>query len=102
MSCVSVLVSVVPACPIGKAMNSTCPQFFLEGRDEGGVFCGLGFALVVAAKVPAEANFDDDEDAEALVEIGLVWVRCVWYPSGVDQVRCCPMSGRVEPLDFCL
>jgi hypothetical protein len=29
-----VLVSMVPAWPMRKAMNSTRPQFFVEGRDE--------------------------------------------------------------------
>ena len=44
-----VLVSVVPAWPMGKAMNSTRPQYLLIcGRQEGGVFLGLLLELNIA------------------------------------------------------
>ena len=55
---------------------------FLEGRDERGVLRGVGFELGVAAEVPAESDFDDDEGAEALVEGGRVRGGGVRYPSG--------------------
>ena len=56
-SWVNVLVSVIPAWPIGKAMNSTCPQCLLRAAMRGAY--GLGFELGVAAEVPAESDFDE-------------------------------------------
>ena len=58
---VSVLVSVIPAWPIGKAMNSTCSQCLLRAAMRGGVLHGLGFELT--AEVPAKSDCDDDEGA---------------------------------------
>ena len=67
----------------------------LEGRDEGGVLRGLGFVLGVAAEVPAESDFDDDEDAEALVEGGRVRGGGIKCPSCVDEIWRCSMSRGV-------
>jgi hypothetical protein len=72
----------------------------LECRDERGVLRGLGFALCVAAEVPAESYLDDDEGAEALVEGGRVRVRGVRYPSSVYKARRCSMFCGVELMDF--
>jgi hypothetical protein len=73
-----------------------------EGREEGGILRGLSFELGVAAEVPAKSNFDNDEDAVALVEGCRVRVGGVGYPSGVNEVRRCSMSGGVQLLDFLL
>jgi hypothetical protein len=72
----------------------------LEGRDERRVLRGLGFELGVVVEVPAKSDFDDDEGAEALVEGGRVRGGGVKYPSSVDKVRRCSMSGGVELLGF--
>ena len=72
----------------------------LEDRDEGGVLRGLGFELGVAAEVPAKSDFDDDKGADALVEGGRARGGGVRYPSSVDKVRRCSMSGGVELLGF--
>ena len=68
----------------------------------GGVLRGLGFELGVAAKVPAESYFDDDEGAYALVEGGRVRGGGIRYPSSVDKVRRCSMSSGVELMGFYL
>ena len=58
-----VLMCVVPALPMGKAMNSTRPQYLLRAAMRGGVFLGLLDELSVAAEVLAKADLDDDEGA---------------------------------------
>jgi len=47
------LVSVVPAWSMGKAMNSTRPQYLVRAAMKGGVFLGLLVELNVAAEILA-------------------------------------------------
>ncbi len=56
-----------------------CSPMFLEGRDERGVFLGLGGELIFATKVSTESNLDDDNGAEFLVEGVRVRVGGVGY-----------------------
>jgi hypothetical protein len=97
-----VMVSVVPAWPLGKAMNSTQTQYLLssEGCDEGGVFLGLLVELTLAAEVLAKADLDDDEGAMFFVKRGRVGEGSVWDPSCIDEVRCSAMSGFEQHLGF--
>jgi hypothetical protein len=88
-----VLVSVVPAWPIGKAINSALPQYFLRAAMRGGVLLGLLVELTVAAEVPAKADLDEDEGVLLFVEGGRVGRGSIWDPSCVDEVRCYVMSG---------
>ncbi len=74
----------------------------LEGRDEGGVLCGLGFVFGVASEVPAKSDFDDDEGAEALFEGGQVRGGGIRYPSCAYEVRRCSMSIDIEFLEIYL
>jgi len=98
-----VLVSVVPAWPIGKATNSTRPQYFLRAAIRGGgVLLGLLVEFDVATEVPSEADLDEDEGALHYVEGGRVGRGCVWDPSCVDEVRCCAMSGFEHHLSLCV
>ncbi len=47
-----VAMSVVLACPMGKATNSTVPYCFLRAAMRGGVLVGLGFEFVFTSQVP--------------------------------------------------
>ncbi len=47
-----VLVNVVPAWPMGKAINSIRPHYLMRAAMRGGVFLGLLIDLDVAAEVP--------------------------------------------------
>jgi len=68
-----VVVSVVQACPIGKAMYSTLPRYFLRTAIRGGgVFFGLLHELDFATEVSAKAYLDDNYGAVFLVEGGRV------------------------------
>ena len=58
-----VLVSIVPACPMGVATNSTLPPISLEGRVDGGVLIGLLRVFLVASEVSGEHNLYEDEGA---------------------------------------
>ncbi len=69
------------------------PPVSPEGRHKGGVFHVLLFDLILASKVSAESDLDDDEGALFLVEGGRIGRRGVRYPSGIDEVRGCAMSG---------
>jgi hypothetical protein len=57
-----------------------CSPVPLEGRDEGGVFLGLGGVCVFAAKVRTESDIDNDDCAKFLVEGGRVRGGGVRYP----------------------
>jgi len=72
VGCSSVFVRVVPACPIGKATNSTLPQYFLRAAMREKVFLGLLRELNFATEFFAKADLDDDEVAIFLVEGGRV------------------------------
>ena len=53
-------------------------------------------------EVPAEADLDDDEGAEFLVEGGRVWVWGIRKASGVCEIRGFSMSGGEKLLGlFC-
>ena len=55
---------MVPAWPIGKAINSTLSQYLLTAAMRGGyVLLGLFVDLGVATEVHAEADLDDDESS---------------------------------------
>ncbi len=64
-----VVVSVVPAWPIGKATNSTRPQCFLRAAMRGEYFLVLFVASLVSqpSEIPGEADLDDDDGALLLV-----------------------------------
>ena len=82
-----VLVSVVSAWSIGKAINSTLSQHLLRAAIRGEYFSVFFFELGVAAEVHAEADLDEDECALLFVEGGRVGRGDVWDPSCVDEVR---------------
>jgi hypothetical protein len=86
-----VLVSVVPAWPMGKAMNFTHPQKFLRAAMGG--ISRFFFDLGVATEVPTEADLHDDEGACCLGERGWFWGRRLRDPSFVDEVRFCAIAG---------
>ena len=69
-----------------------------EGRQEGEIFLVLLLELNIAAKVPTEANLDDDEGAFFLVDGGRVGKGSVWYPACIDEVWCCAMPGFKQQL----
>ena len=64
-----VLVSIEPAWPMGRAMNSKHLQYFLRASIRGGVFLALFFYLDIATEVSAKYDFHDDEGALLLDEI---------------------------------
>ena len=64
-----------------------------EGLQEAEVFLVFLLELNITAKVPAEADLDDDEGAFFLVDGGRVGGGSVWYPSCIDEVWCSAMSG---------
>jgi hypothetical protein len=89
-----VLVSVVPACPIGNAMKSTLPQYRLRAAIRGrGEVRVLLVELIFAAEVSAYADLDDDEGALLSVEGGRIGNGGVWDPSYIDEVWGCAMPG---------
>jgi hypothetical protein len=49
--CSRVLVSGVPACPMGIEKKFYSPLVMFEGRDEGGVLLGFLHAFLVASEV---------------------------------------------------
>jgi hypothetical protein len=61
----SVDVSGVPACPIGKAANSSLPRYFLISPV---LLLGFLRELDVAAEMSTKADLDDYEGAVFLVE----------------------------------
>ncbi len=64
-----------------------------EGHNEVAVFLGLFLDLTVAAEVPTEADFHDDDGALFLVDRCRVRGGSVWDPSCVDEVRRCVITG---------
>jgi hypothetical protein len=57
----------MPACPIGKATNSTLPQYFLNAEMRREYFC-VFFELDVTAEVSPKSDLDEDEGALCFVE----------------------------------
>ena len=98
--CSRVLVSVVPAWPMGKALNSTRIQYFIRVAMRGGVFRPLLVDFNVAAEVHAGADLDDDKGALFSVKRGRVGGGSAWDPSSVHEVRCCARSGVEQHLSL--
>ncbi len=78
----------------------------LEGGDKGGFLHSLLLFSLVASKVPAESDLDDNEVALLAVKVVRVRHWAVWYSSGVDEVGAVPYpalwreswvsSGRIQ------
>ena len=71
-------------------------QYLFEGGDEWGVLGDLLLEPLVASKVLAKSDLDDNEGAELLVVGGRVRGGGVRYAARVDEVRCCSVAGKVE------
>ena len=70
----------------GDGQELYLPPHLLESVDEWGVVCGILLEPLVAPKVLAESDLDNDEDALLAVEGVQVRRWGVWYSSDVDQV----------------
>jgi len=97
-----VLVSVVPAWPMGKAMNSTRPQYLLRAAMRGEYFSVFLSNLMsqprslqkpISTRIRVHCFF---------VEGGRVGRGSIRDPSCVDDIRCCAMSGFEQPLGLCM
>ena len=93
-----VRVSVVHAWPIGKAHKLHPSPISSKGRQEMEVLLVLLLELNVATKVPAEVDLYDDEGAFFLVVGGRVGRGSVGYPSRIDEIWCCAMSGFTQQM----
>ena len=69
-----------------------------ESRNEGGVFLCIFLDLYVAAEVPTEADFYDDEGSLFPIKRCRVWGGSVLDFSCVIEVRRCAMSGLEQRL----
>ncbi len=69
---------------------------FLEGRDEGEIFLGLLYVFDVAAEIFRESDFNENEGAKVLVDVGLVQVGNIKDASSVYEVRRSAMSCLEE------
>jgi len=92
-----VLVSVVPAWPMGKAMTSTRLQYLLRAAMRGEYF------LVFLSNLTSQPRFLKKPISTMMgalfyVKGGRVGGGSVWDPPCIDKIRCCVMSGFEQHL----
>jgi hypothetical protein len=100
--CSRVLVSVVPAWPMGKAMNSTLPQYFLRAAMRGEYF-SVFLSILVSQPRSLQKPISMMMRVHCyFFKRGRVGRGSAWDPSRVDEVRCCAMSGFKQHLGLCM
>jgi len=85
-----VFASIVPACPIGMATNSTLPQYCPRAATRGKYFSVLSVCFTVASEVPGKPNFYEVEGAFLLSKL-------VWPGSGVSGTHLAYMGPGAVP-----
>jgi hypothetical protein len=70
----------------GDANELAASLLFAEGCEEREILVGLLIVFLVAAKVPAKADLEEEEGAVFLVERVELGGEVVWYSTCVDNV----------------